>query len=49
MGTPMEGFFDGVEIMAEAMSSASAAAAAQGAFVDASIPSPKPSLVEQSA
>jgi len=47
MGTPIEGFFDGAEIMVEAMSSASAAA--QGALVDASIPYPKPSPVEQSA
>ena len=47
MGTPMEGFFDGTDIMAKAM--APTPAAAQGAPVETSIPSPKPDPVEESA
>ena len=47
MGTPMEGFFDGVNIVVEAM--AFAFAAMQGVLAETPIPSPKPSLVEKSA
>ena len=47
MGTPMEGFFDGVDIVVEAMASVSIAA--QGAPTEAPIPPPKPVLVEESA
>ena len=47
MGTPIEGFFDGTDIMAEAM--ASTPAVAQGAPAETSIPSPKPGPVEESA
>ena len=46
MGMPMEGFFDGADIVAEVM--ASAFAATQGAPVEAPIPPPKPVSVEES-
>ena len=46
MGIPMEGFFDGVDIVAEAMASNSAAA--QGALAETPIPSPKPIPIEES-
>ena len=47
MHIPVEGFFDGVDIMAKAMASTSTVA--QGAPVEAPIPSPKPSPIEESA
>ena len=47
MGTPMEGFFDGADIMAEPM--ACTPATAQGAPTEAPIPSPRPSPIEESA
>ena len=45
MGMPMEGFFDGVDIVAEAM--AFTFVVALGVPVEASIPSPKPIPVEE--
>ena len=47
MGTLMKGFFDGVDIVVEAMASTSTAT--HGALAKAPIPSPKPGLVEESA
>ena len=47
MGTLMEGFFDGVNIVVEAM--AFAFAAMQGVLAETPIPSPKPGPVEKSA
>ena len=47
MGTPMEGFFDGANIVAEVITSTSDAA--QGAPAKALIPSPKLGPVEESA
>ena len=47
MGTPMEDFFDGVDIVAEAI--AFTFATAQGVPVEASIPSPKPVPFKESA
>ena len=50
MGTPIEGFFDGVDgvdIVAETM--ASTFATAQGVSVEVLIPSPKPNPIEESA
>ena len=46
MGTPMEGFFDRVNVVAEAMASTSATT--QGAPAEAPIPSSRPSPVEES-
>jgi len=46
MGMPMEGFFDGVDIVAETMAFASAAA--HGAPAKALIPLPKSVSVEES-
>ena len=47
MGTPIEGFFNGADIVAEA--TASASTAAQGAPAKAPIPSPRPGPTEDSA
>ena len=47
MGTPMEGFFDRVNIVVEAMVFASVAV--QGVLAETPIPSPKPGPVEKSA
>ena len=47
MRIPVEGFFDGVDIMAKAMESTSAIA--QGAPTKVPIPSPKPSPIKESA
>ena len=47
MGTHMEGFFDGADIVVEAMASASATA--QGAPIEDPIPLPKPGLIEKRA
>ena len=47
MGTPMEGFFNGADIMAEPI--AYTPVAAQGAPTEALIPSPRPSLIKESA
>ena len=46
MGTPIEGFFDRANVVAEAMASTSAAT--QGAPAKAPIPSSRPSPVEES-
>ena len=47
IGTPMEGFFDGADVMVEAMASASVVA--QGVSAKALIPSHEPSPIEESA
>ena len=47
MGMPIEGFFDGLDVVAEAMASTSVAAA-QGAPVEASVPPSKPIPAEES-
>ena len=46
MGMQMEGFFDGADSVAEAIAFTSATA--QGVPTEASIPSPKPIIVEES-
>ena len=46
-GIPIEGFFDGANVVAKAMASASAATA-QGAPVEAQVPSSKPVSTEES-
>ena len=46
MGTPIKGFFNGADIIVEAMTSASTTA--QGAPVEVLIPSPRPGPVEES-
>ena len=46
MGTPMEGFFDRANVVAEAMASTSVAT--QGTPAEAPIPSSRPSPVEES-
>ena len=46
MGIPIEDFFDGMYIVVEAMAFASTTA--QGVPVKVPIPSPKPSLIEES-
>ena len=45
MGTPMEGFFDGAEVVVEAMAPVTPAAA-RGVLVETPIPSTKPRPVE---
>ncbi|XP_050271871.1 uncharacterized protein LOC126715345 isoform X2 [Quercus robur] len=47
IGTPMEGLFDGVDVVAKAMAFASAAA--QGALAETPIPSTEPSPIEEAA
>jgi len=47
MHTPMEGFFDEVDIVAQAMASASITT--QGVSTETPIPSQEPSPVEESA
>ena len=48
MGTPMKGFFDGVDVVAETMASATTTAA-QGVPVETPIPSIETGLVEEGA
>ena len=48
MGTPMKGFFNGVDVVAETMASATTTAA-QGVPVETPIPSIETRLVEEGA